>query len=190
MNADKITTVATTIRGLANAGYTVGVAKVTGNGSGRDAWLMTHAGSKLTLDVTHAGFPSTDLATPKQVDHIIETLVTHLSVAKMDAIVIEVAGGLLQRETDVLLNSKIFTKIVDSVILAAGNAMDAMTGIASLKCKKLPIAAISGRLTTSPSAIIETKDATGLPVLDKATLSSRTIIDVLQIPPLQPYHRN
>lgn len=185
MNADKTATATTMIRGLANAGYTVGAAKVTGNGSGRDAWLMTDAGSKLALDFTHAGFPSTDLATPEQVDHIIKTLVTHLSVAKMDVIVIEVAGGLLQYETDILLNSKVFAKITDSVILAAGNAMDAVTGIASLQRKKLPVAAISGRLTASPLAVIEAIDATGLPVLDKAALSSQTIVDVLQIPPLR-----
>ncbi len=34
---------------------------------------MTDAGSKLTLDFTHAGFPSTYLASPAQIDNIIDT---------------------------------------------------------------------------------------------------------------------
>lgn len=182
MNAGKTTTAATLIRGLVNAGYTVGAAKVTGTGSGRDTWLMTDAGAKLTLDFTHAGFPSTYLATPAQIDNIIETLVTHLSVAKVDAIVIEVADGLFQSETAALLHSKVFAKTVDSVIFAAGDAMGAAAGIACLQSNKLPVTAISGRLTASPLAIFETEKATGLPVLDKAALSSPTIVDVLQIP--------
>lgn len=182
MNAGKTTTAATLIRGLTNAGYTVGAAKVTGTGSGRDTWLMTDAGSKLTLDFTHAGFPSTYLIAPEQVDAIIETLVTHLSVARVDAIVIEVADGLFQRETAALLNSKIFAKTVDSIIFAAGDAMGAVAGAELLERKKLPITAISGRLTASPLAATETANATGLPVLDKVALSSPTIVDVLQIP--------
>jgi len=182
MNAGKTTTAATLIRGLVNAGYRVGAAKVTGTGSGRDTWLMTDAGSKLTLDFTHAGFPSTYLATPEQIDNIIETLITHLSVAKVDAIVIEVADGLLQCETAALLDSKVFAKTVDSVIFAAGDAMGAAAGVECLKRKKLPVIAVSGRLTASPLAIIETEKATGLPTLDKAALSSQTIVDVLQMP--------
>ncbi|MEQ1741439.1 MAG: DUF1611 domain-containing protein, partial [Candidatus Nitrotoga sp.] len=160
----------------------VGAAKVTGTGSGRDTWFMTDAGSKLTLDFTHAGFPSTYLVTPTQIDNIIETLVTHLSVTKVDAIVIEVADGLFQSETAALLHSKVFAKTVDSVIFAAGDAMGAAAGVACLKSNKLPVTAISGRLTASPLAIFETEKATGLPVLDKATLSSPAIVDILQIP--------
>ncbi|MBP6057415.1 MAG: DUF1611 domain-containing protein [Nitrosomonas sp.] len=185
VTADQTTTAATMIRGLTNAGYTVGVAKVTGTGSAKDAELMTEAGAKLTLDFTHAGFPSTYLATPEQIDHIIEVLVTHLSVVRVDAIVIQIADGLLQSETAALLNSRVFAKIVDSVILAADDVADAASGVEYLKRKKLPVTAISGRLTTSPLAIIEAVDAAGLPVLDQTALSSQTIVDVLQIPPVQ-----
>lgn len=187
MNAGKTTTAATLIRGLVNAGYTVGAAKVTGTGSGRDTWLMTDAGAKLTLDFTHAGFPSTYLATPTQIDSIIETLITHLCVAKVDAIVIEVADGLFQSETAALLHSKVFAKTVDSVIFAAGDAMGAAAGVACLKSKELPVTAISGRLTASPLSIFETEKITGLPVLDKAALSSPDIVDVLQIPRLSGF---
>lgn len=190
MNAGKTTTAATLIRGLVNAGYKVGAAKVTGTGSGRDTWLMTDAGSKLTLDFTHAGFPSTYLVTPEDVDNIIEKLVAHLSAAKVDAIVIEVADGLLQCETAALLDSKVFAKTVDSVIFAAGDAMGAAAGVECLKRKKLPVTAISGRLTASPLAVIETEKATGLPVLDKAALSSGTIMDVLHIPLQKQLLRN
>ncbi len=82
MNAGKTTAAASLIHGLVNAGRVVGAAKVTGTGSGRDTWLMTDAGSKLTLDFTDAGFPSTYLATPVEVDGILEALVAHLTKAR------------------------------------------------------------------------------------------------------------
>lgn len=181
-NAGRTTTTATLIRSLTNAGYTVGAAKITGTGSGRNAWLMTDAGSKLTLDFTHAGYPSTYRVSPEQVDAIIETLVTYLSVAKMDAIVVEVAEDLSHCETVALLNSKMFAKTVDSIIFAASDAMGAVAGAELLERKRLPITAISGRLTASPLAAAETAYATGLPVLDKTALSSNRIVDILQIP--------
>lgn len=190
MNAGKTTTAATLIRGLVNAGYTVGAAKVTGTGSGRDTWLMTDAGSKLTLDFTHAGFPSTYRVTPGQVDKILVSLVTHLSVAKVDVIVLEVADGLLQCETAALLDSKIFARTVDSIIFAAGDGMGAAAGVEQLKRKKLPVVAVSGRLTASPLAMIETENVTGLPVLDKNALSSPAIAGVLQIPRQKPSLRS
>lgn len=48
--------------------------------------------------------------------------------------------------------------------------------------KKLPIVAVSGRLTASPLAIQETVKATGLSVLNKETLSSPAIANLLNIP--------
>lgn len=181
MNAGKTTTAACMIRGLTNAGFRVGAAKITGTGSGRDTWLMTDAGSQLTLDFTHAGYPSTYLLSSEQVDQIIEILVTNLSAANINAIVIEVADGLLQRETAALLNSRVFAKNIDSLIFAAGDAMGAVAGAELLERKKLPLTAISGRLTASPLAIFETEKALGLPVLDKAALSEGTVAEVLQI---------
>lgn len=182
MNAGKTTTAAALIRGLVNAGRVVGAAKVTGTGSGRDTWLMTDAGSKLTLDFTHAGFPSTYLAKPTEVDGILETLTAHLAKAGTDAIVIEIADGLFQNETAALLDSPVFANMVDSVIFAAGDAMGATAGVEWLRRKKLPVIAVSGLLTASPLAIIEAAKATGLPVPDKKELRSSSIVNMLSIP--------
>ncbi|WP_297325628.1 hypothetical protein [Nitrosomonas sp.] len=108
-----------------------------------------------------------------------------MSVSKVNAIVIEVADGLFEGETAALLNSNMFAKTIDSIIFAAGDVTDAAAGIECLRHKKLPVSAISGRLTASPMAIIEAVDATGLPVLNKAILGSHNIVDILQMPPLQ-----
>jgi len=181
-NADQSTTTEALIRGLTHAGYTVGAAKVTGVVSRSDTWLMANAGSKLTLDFTHAGFSSTYRISSEQVDNIIGTLITHLSVARLDTIVIEIAQDLSQPETAALLSSRKLAKTVDSMILTASDAIDALFGAELLKRKKLPLAAICGQLTASSSVAAKIIEATGLPILDQTALCSKTIVDVLQIP--------
>lgn len=182
MNAGKTTTAAHLIRGLTSAGCTVGAAKVTGTGSGRDTWFMTDAGSKLTLDFTHAGFPSTYRATPAEVESILVTLTAHLAEAGMDTIVLEIADGLFQDETAGLLDSPVFARLVDSIVFAAGDAMGGTAGVECLRHKKLPVIAVSGLLTASPLAMAEAAKATGLPVLDKRALSAASVVSVLDIP--------
>lgn len=143
---------------------------------------MMDAGSAITLDFTHAGFPSTYLLTPEQITSVFTTLTCQLSKENLDVIVLEVADGLYQNETAALLNSDIFAQSVDSVIFAAGDAMGAASGAQWLTQKKLPLIAISGRLTASPLSIQETIRATGLSVVDKETLSSPAIANLLNIP--------
>ncbi|MCC7091921.1 MAG: DUF1611 domain-containing protein [Nitrosomonas sp.] len=188
MHADKTTVAANMIRGLTNAGYTVGAAKITGTASGSDTWLMIDAGAQIALDMIDAGFPSTYLASPEQVEGIVETLMTHLCVARVDAIVIDVGDSLFQRETAALLDSKIFTKTVDGIILAATDAMSAVSGVETLVSKKLPIIALGGHLIDSPLAAMETVSAIGLPLLDRAALGSSGIVNTLQIPLQENIH--
>lgn len=182
IHGDNTMVAANVIRGLTKAGYTVGAAKITGTASGSDTWLMIDAGASIALDMTDAGFPSTHLVSPEQVDGIIETLMAHLCVSRVDAIVIEVGDGLFQRETAAMLDSKMFAKTVDGIILAAADAMSAVSGVESLVNKKLPIIALGGHLIDSPLATLEIVNAIGLPVLDRMALGSSDIVNTLQIP--------
>lgn len=185
--AGENTTAAALIRGLVSAGCVVGAATVTGTGSGRDTWLMTDAGSKLTLDFTYAGFPSTYLAKPAEIVEILEVLTAHLTQAGTDVIVIAMAGGLFQSETAALLDSPIFAKMTDSVIFAASDSMDATSSVKWLLWKRLPITAISGLLTASPLATVKAAEATGLPVLNRNDLGSASIVSMLNMPFRTPH---
>lgn len=151
---------------------------------------MTDAGSKLTLDFTHAGFPSTYLAKPSEVDKILETLTAYLTKAGTDVIVIEVENSLFQSETAALLDSQMFVKMVDNIIFTASDSMGATAGVKWLHRKRLPVIAVSGLLTTSPMTIVETVKATGLPVLNKRELGSPSIVNMLNIPARKPSSRS
>jgi hypothetical protein len=143
---------------------------VTGTGAGGDLWLMSDAGAHPVLDFTHAGVPSTYRTGGARIAAVLETLTDHLASADLDAIVLEVADGLCQEETAALVASATFAQRVDAVVFAATDAMGAAGGVHALGALGLPVAAVSGVLTASPLAMRETRQLTGMPVLDLEAL--------------------
>jgi hypothetical protein len=173
MNAGKSTTAAYLIRGLAEAGLNVGAAKITGTGAGGDIWLMRDAGASLVLDFTYVGFPSTYKVAPQEVQRIFTTLTNHLAGEGVDAIVLEIADGLYQKETSELVSSVTFRNTVDGIVYAAQTALGAFGGVEWLRRHNLPILAVSGLVTCSPLAIREAERAIGLPVLNLEMLHKK-----------------
>lgn len=165
MNAGKTTTAAGIVRGLVRAGYTAGAAKVTGTGAGGDVWLMTDAGAQPVFDFTHAGFASTYLCAPNEVEAILRTLYGQLVDTGVDAAVLEVADGVFQDETAALLASAVFRNLADKVVFAASDALGAAAGVGLLRRLGLPVAAASGLLTASPLAVREARANLDVPVL-------------------------
>lgn len=164
MNAGKTYTVTALAQGYVAAGKRVGVAKVTGTGAGGDFWAVTDVGVMRVLDFTDAGHASTyGVALPELLD-IFETLTHQLYHEGAEVVLLEVADGLLQQETALLVTSPFFAEAVDGLIFAAGDAMGASVGATLLHTYDLPLLGISGALTQSPLAVREAEAATGLPV--------------------------
>jgi len=163
MNAGKTTSAAHLIKGLASAGLRVGAAKVTGTGAGGDLWMMLDAGAEHALDFTDAGFASTYMTDTDDLVRIFRHLTDHLAVQGMDAIVVEIADGLLQRETAALLQTDEFRRSVHAMLFAAGDAMGAVQGVEWLQAHGLPVFATCGLLTTAPLAAREARQHTHLP---------------------------
>jgi hypothetical protein len=166
---------------LVNAGLKVGAAKITGTGSPKDVDFMADAGAYPVFDFTDAGHPSTYHLSNEQIETILSTLTSHLAAAHVDVIVLEIADGLFQRETEALCLSRRFAKTVDGIIFAAGDAMGATFGAEWLIRQKLPILGLSGLFTTSPLAIREAKKATDLPIFTSNELSSANIANTLNL---------
>jgi hypothetical protein len=170
MDSGKTQTAAFLVKGLSLAGLRVGFAKVTGTGSGGDTWLLKDAGANPVLDFTDAGLASTYLEPAWEIERVFTTLVGHLAQANVDAIVLEIADGVLQVETAALLKSPLFSASVDGVIFASGDAMGALAGENWLRRNRLPLIALSGVVSSSPLQRQEAAKSTGLPVLDRQDL--------------------
>jgi len=170
MDSGKTQTAAHLVKGLSLTGLRVGFAKITGTGSGGDTWLLKDAGAHPVLDFTDAGLASTYLEPSWVIQRVFTTLVGHLTLANVDAIVLEIADGVLQVETAALLKSALFAATVDGVIFASGDAMGAVAGESWLRRNRLPLIALSGIVSSSPLLSQEATKSTGLPVLERQDL--------------------
>lgn len=175
MNAGKTTTAARLIRGLHRAGKKVGAAKITGTGAGGDIWQMMDAGAVEVLDFTDAGYASTYKVSSAEIENIFLSLLTHLARRNLDAIVLEIADGILQQESAALLSQPSFASHCNRMLFAASDAMGAVAGTEWLRTLGLEVAAISGTLTASPLAMRETAATSHLPVYTKKELSDPAI---------------
>lgn len=179
MNAGKTTMAARYIRGLVRAGKRVAAAKITGTGAGGDYWMMHDAGAEKVVDFVDAGFASTYGLGEVELTSILRGLISHLASLGVDVIVLELADGLLQKETRTLIAGSAYAKLVDQTMFAAADAMGAVAGYESLRQMGRTVSAISGAFTAAPLAVREVEQAVACPVYLKTDLSDPKIAAAL-----------
>ncbi len=181
MNAGKTTTVASLIRGLSRYGLKVGAAKVTGTGAGGDLWFMKDCGAALALDFVDAGYPATYLLSKNELIKILDTLISCLTVAGADVIVLEIADGLYEEETATLLSSSRYRSLVDGIMFASSGAMAARGGVQWLRKNNIEPLAISGVFTQSPPVVAILEKQLKIPVLRREELADPAIMTYLAL---------
>ncbi|HEX6852728.1 MAG TPA: hypothetical protein VF139_15130 [Candidatus Polarisedimenticolaceae bacterium] len=172
MDSGKTQSAVYLVRGLIAAGLRVGYAKVTGTGAGGDYFWLKDAGADPVLDFTDVGLASTYRVGAEEIEGALVSLVSHVASHGVDAVVLEIADGVLQRETAALLESPGFSRLVGGIVLAAQDSMGALAGVQWLRERPTPLLALSGVLTAAPLQIAEAREATGLPIHDREGLAS------------------
>ncbi len=172
MNAGKTTVAGALVRGLTSAGLCVGAAKVTGTGAPGDPSLLADAGAVGVVDFTDFGFATTYRLDGQQVLGILRDTIAEFANQRADVLVIEVADGLLQRETAALIDTAQFRSSVDTVVFAAADSISAVAGLRELRDRGLPVVALSGVVTASPLAMVEVAGAADVPVYESEDFAS------------------
>lgn len=175
MNSGKTTACANLVRGFVRQKIKVAAAKFTGTGAGADYRALVDAGANPVFDFIDAGYVSTYRVNRDVLLDIVMTLGSEMTASQPDVIIIEVADGLLQRETALLFSTPQFTDWADGVIFAANDALGALAGVSWLTARQLPVFAITGVLTSSPLAQREAEDICGLPVYHTESLARPSV---------------
>jgi len=162
MNSGKTTATASIVRGLTQSGYQVAAGKITGTACGNDIWAYKDNGAVKVLDFSDCGYPSTYLCDGEEVLSIYRTLRQRLRKEKPDFIVMEVADGIVQRETTELLAQPEFKKSIDHLIYSAGDALAAESGLRLLEQKGYEVTALSGLVSASELAKAEAEALSGV----------------------------
>lgn len=186
MNSGKTTTVGSLARALRRFGFRVGAAKVTGTAAGKDARFYRSCGARPAYDFTDAGYPSTYLLDLDELLEIHNTLVSQLRANQLDYVIVEIADGIFQRETRMMLESVAFRDGIDHVVFAAGDSLSIECGARCIRDYGLPLRATSGSVTTSPLATLEAEEASGLPCLSINRMLAGEVLEIfgVQAPPV------
>lgn len=175
MDSGKTTSAAYLCRGLKNAGHKVGFIKLTGTVFSKDKRFVKDCGAHVAYDFSNFGFPSTYMYGLETILNVYEGLLSKIEKIDPDYVVIEIADGLLQRETNMLLKSKPFMNTIDHILLSCGDSLSVMSGLAFLEDISFQPFAISGLINVSPLLVNEVRNATNIPLLGLDDLMSKKI---------------
>lgn len=179
MDSGKTTSAAYLCRGLKEAGKKVGFIKLTGTVFSKDKRFVRDCGADMAVDFSNLGFPSTYMYKLSSILNIYETLLAKIEQIEPDYVVVEIADGLLQRETSMLLNHKGFMSTVRHIMLSCGDSLGVLSGLNFLQHLGRRPFGISGLINASPLLVAETKRATKIPVLGLDDLMSPEVLRLL-----------
>lgn len=150
MNSGKTTTASKLINGLSKENMKIAACKLTGSLSNRDKNELHSASADYTTDFSDYGFPSTYLCKKEELLDLFNTMLSDIEKKSPDIIIMEIADGILQRETKMLLTNKAIRDSTKGVILAAESAPSALFSSTQLQKWGYDIIAVSGAITSSP----------------------------------------
>jgi hypothetical protein len=181
MDSGKTTVAGMMARALSQAGFRVAAAKLTGTASGKDTRFYVSCGADPVLDFVDAGYPSTYLLDPADLLDVQHRLLSQLRASRPEYIVLEIADGIFQRETRMLLQSEELRGMVDHVLFAATDSLAAESGVRHLRQAGLPLRAVSGLVTRSPLGMREAEEMTGVPCLPTPQLEDGSAFVLLGV---------
>ncbi|MEK9877305.1 MAG: DUF1611 domain-containing protein [Betaproteobacteria bacterium] len=171
MNSGKTLATAKLSYGLRMAGLRVGVIKATGTGSFGDYHQYQDSGAHFVADFTDVGMATTYLMPLDRIKNGVLRLLKSGEDAGCDVVLMEIADGLLQKETKALLQDTDLRERLAGLIFACGDAVAAQGGVELLRAAGHEVTALTGLLSCSPMLSQEATDATGVPVLTKTVLA-------------------
>ncbi|MFC1586273.1 hypothetical protein ACFL5V_12065 [Fibrobacterota bacterium] len=180
MNSGKSASAAACCWALSTMGYKVRGSKITGTAGLKDILHMEDAGAGIVNDFSYFGFPSTYLLDPKDLMQIFNDLDLKYGNNLKNYWVVEIADGILQRETSILLSDKTVTGRIHRLILSAQDTFGALGGLHQLREHYgLVPDAISGVCSSSPLSIRELSHLTDIPVFNNISWDLKMLSDIL-----------
>ena len=111
---------------------------------------MISASPVYTIDFSDYGFPSTYKCELDELLDLFKTMISDIEKINPSLVIMEIADGILQRETKMILNSPLFQRWVNNIIVTADTAPSALYTTEYLTKKGYNVIAVSGAITSSP----------------------------------------
>jgi len=180
MNSGKSTSAVACCWALSAMGHGVRASKVTGTSSLKDILHMQDAGAERVSDFSHLGHPSTYMLEFDALLGIFKDLDAKFANNPKKYWVVEIADGILQRETAALLRDDYVRSRIHRLIFSAGDGFGAIGGVRVMEEEfGLRPDAISGRCSASPLIVRELEERTKVPVFDNMVRDLKQLSEIL-----------
>jgi len=173
MSSGKTTFCRKLVKSFSQKGLSVAACKLTGSISPRDFDEMVSASAIYVTDFSDYGFPSTYKCEEKELLSLFEIMLVDIKKLNPDIIIMEIADGVLQQETNFLLTEPLFQKKVNGLVVAADNAPSALYTVNHLENLGYKVLALSGAITSSPLYTKEFEKFSAVPVISSANNTIR-----------------
>lgn len=173
MSTGKTTVTRKLLRGLASGGVRVAGCKLTGSSSPRDLYEMRAAGAVLATDFSEYGFPSTAGEPLEELIRVMDLMRAASARVGAEAVVMEIADGCLQRETQMLLESDEVRLRVRGVVIAGACSSSLLFATQFVQQAGLKVWAVSGLITNSPLFVREFTSRSCVPVVSSRGRAAR-----------------
>jgi hypothetical protein len=179
MNAGKTTTAAQMIKSLSAAGHRVVAAKLTGTACRKDPNFLYDAGALAVLDFTYTGWPSTADCSLPELLAITAEIRGALAEYEPDFVIYEIADGIVQRETAMMLSDSSFRAQIDGVTFAGCDALSCEAGVRRLQGLGYTVLGTAGMVANSPLGIAEVEASCGVKCYDGASILAGALLPAL-----------
>lgn len=169
MNSGKTTACRKLIKAFSQKEPRIAACKLTGSVSNRDQDEMLSASPEYTIDFSDYGFPSTYKCELGELLDLFKTMISDIERINPKLIIMEIADGILQRETKLILDSAIFKRWIKNILVTADTAPSALYTTEYLQRKGYNVIAVSGAITSSPLYIKEFEQNSQIPIISSAT---------------------
>jgi len=180
MDSGKTTSAAFLARGLKLARKRTAYIKLTGTVYTKDKNMVKDYGANISLDFSYFGFPSTYMCSTNEILDLYQNLIEQVKPYNPEYIIVEIADGLLQRETHALIHHKDFMNKVSGALFSSLDSMSAIAGANMLTELGCNVIGVTGLFTISPLLVNEVKEKSNYAVLTGENLMSKEIIDTLE----------
>lgn len=175
MDSGKTSSAGFLSHGLFQAGKKSAYIKLTGTVYTKDKNFVKDYGAEFVCDFSEYGYPSTYMCSTEELLDLFQSLYHKALETNPDYVIIEIADGLLERETNALIAHEEFKKHIDGVLFSAGDSMSAIGGANHLVKLGYHLIGITGLMSASPLLVKEVNTHSAYPVLTREELMSADI---------------
>lgn len=164
MNSGKTTTATRLTKGFIDKGHCVSVCKLTGSICPGDQMEFQSIFPDDIRVFSDYGLPSTYLTSKEELIALFHNMITDAMRVSPDVIIVEVADGILQRETQMIMKDPEIRKYIKGVIITATCAPSALFTMDQIIALGHKVIGVSGLMTTKPLCVKEFKAFSTTPV--------------------------